>query len=125
MQCQEPDSKILRRLDEWKEKDGSFSTFVELYSQLLRLQAEVKSAAPVSKLNLPGAVIADRLKRGVSLLTFDDLVLHWTRVQNLFQAVTTVIIEHSVATLQEGESLREVASDIPLLQQTARAWYDH
>ena len=120
----ETNSKILNRLEEWKQREGQLPVFVKLYEQILRVQAGAKSGMAIPKVALAEEVITDRIGRGVPLLTFDDLSLDWSLLQNLFQAVTTVIVEADEAVSREEESLREVAFSLSLLQQATKAWFE-
>ena len=56
------------------------------------------------------------------LLEWNTLSLDWSAFQNLFLAVATVASQHYKAA--DFESLREIASDLSLLQEITRTWYE-
>ena len=117
------DTEILHKLEEWRQKDGSLPQFVELYEQLLRLQIEVKSAAAVPEPALSPQTAANRLRQGLPLLEFDDLLLDWNLVQSQFYAILDTITSHLTEEVEEVQSLRQLAANIPLLQQVTSNWY--
>jgi len=117
------DSQILQRLGEWRQRDGSLPQFLELYSQLLHFQVGVKSRISVPESNLSEETIFSQLKQGLPLLKFDDLLLDWTLVQNQFRRVIDILAEYVSEEMGEAQKLRDLTSDIYLLQQVVRDWY--
>lgn len=117
------DETILQRLGEWRQKEGSLPQFVELYEQLLRLQAGVKSGITLPEPALSSETAAGRLRQGLPLLEFGDLSLDWDMVQGHLLAIVDAIAGHAEGRGEEVRSLRNLASDVPLLQQVAGDWY--
>jgi FdhE protein len=117
------DNQILQRLGEWKQKDGTLPQFIELYSQLLSLQIGVKSRLAIPKPGPADKTIADQLKQGLPLLRFGDLSLDWSLVQEQLRAVIAVLTEHLTPELGNAKGLRNLTSDMPLLQQAVKDWY--
>lgn len=117
------DNEILQRLGEWKQKDGSLPQFIELYRQLLHLQTSVRSGITVPEPNLTEETILGQLRQGLPLLKFDDLSLGWNLVQEQFRRVIDTIAEYVVKEVGDVQGLRNLVSNIPLLQQVARDWY--
>lgn len=117
------DTEILRKLGEWKQKDGTLPQLIELYAQLLRLQVEVKSGLAVPEPHLTQEAAAGQLRQGLPLLGFDDLSIDWTLLQKHFHAVIDTLAEHVTEELGDAQPLRNIASNTPLVQQVVRDWY--
>ena len=109
----EIDSKVLSKLDAW-EKDSPPGP-IALYIRLMRIQIEAKSQITVQKSQLSPDIIAERMSLPAPLLTFDDLVLDWSKMENLFREALLVISEYFDSV--------DPQSDIPL-EDIARAWYE-
>ncbi len=109
----EIDSKVLSKLDAW-EKDSPPGP-IELYIRLMRIQIEAKLQITVQKSQLSPDIIAERKSLHVPLLTFGDLDLDWSKMENLFREALLAISEYFDSV--------DPQSDIPL-EDTARAWYE-
>ncbi len=120
----EINSKILERLDEWQQSDGSLPEVVEFYKRLLHIQTNIEPHLYTPQPILPQAEVLDRLRQGIPLLEWQDLSLDWSTLQNLFQKVTDVAGEYYKAASGDFARLRDIASDISLLQAATKAWYD-
>ena len=120
----EVDGKILKRLEEWQQGGEALPEFVELYGQLLRLQVEVRARIPAPEPGLTQGEASDRLRQGMPLLEWHALFLDWSAFQDLFRAVVSATGEYYKATSEDVHSLRDIARDIPLLQEVTKAWYE-
>jgi len=120
----EINSKILQRLDEWQQNEGSLPEFVEFYKRLLGIQTDVKAHVSTPQPSLSQAEVIDRLRQGIPLLEWQALSLDWSALQNLFHRVATVAGEYYKAASGDFERLRDIASDISILQEATRAWYE-
>lgn len=117
----EINDKILERLEEWQQKEGSFPEILEFYRELLRIQVRARASIPSPQPEQTTTEIGVQVRKGIPLLKWDALSVDWPIFQDLFQAVVTTISEH---TDSASASLREIASDTSLLQEAARAWYE-
>ena len=107
------DSEILNKLDQWFKKE--LPAPIELYLRLTRLQIENKSGIKLPEVLPSPEVISERMSNGVPLLTFDDLVLDWNKIEDLINKAFAVISEYSSpAALSDDISLKELAEK----------WYD-
>lgn len=113
--------KILERLEEWQQKEGSLPEIVGFYRDLLRIQAGARIRATAAQPGVSKAEIAARMQQGIPLLKWDALSIDWPVFQDLFRAAVTAVSEH---TCSPSESLRDIASEISLLQEVTRAWYE-
>ena len=117
------DSKILQRLEEWAQRNGSLPPVIETYEKLLRLQSEARSRLIVQQPDLTKEAALSQLSQGIPLLKFEELPLDWPTVQNLFRAVALILTEHNSDNRRDTKALGNIASDTSLLQQSARDWY--
>ena len=120
----EINSKILERLDKWQQSEGSLPEVVEFYKRLLHIQTNIEPHLSTPQPILPQAEVLDRLRQGIPLLGWQDLSLDWSTLQNLFQKVIDVAGEYYKAASGDFAGLRDIASDISLLQAATKAWYD-
>lgn len=116
----EINNKILDKLQEWQQKEGSLPQFLELYKQLLLIQVEVKPNIPSNHHLLTKDEIDAMLIKGVPLLKWDALYIDWSAFQKLSQAAAASISEH-IEPAQKN--LKDIAFDIPSLQKAVKAWY--
>ena len=118
------DNEILERLDEWQQGEGSVPQFVEFYKRLLRIQTGVKAQLSAPRLTLSQDEVNNRLRQGIPLLEWEALSLDWPALQGLFREVAASAGEYYQAASGDFEKLRDIASDISLLQEATRAWYE-
>ena len=114
-------NKILEKLKELQQKEGSLPQFLELYRQLLIIQVEAMASVPLPKPLPTKADISATLKKGIPLLKWDALSIDWPAFQKLSQAAAAAIVEH---TKSAHQNLKDITSDIPSLQKAAKAWYE-
>jgi len=117
------DSQILQRLGEWKQREESLPQFVELYGRLLQFQVEVRALITVAEPDLSEETVFNQLRQGIPLLEFDDLLLDWTLVQDYFHKVIDILAEYVTEEMRDTRTLKDLASDVPVLQQVIRDWY--
>jgi len=118
----EEEEKILHRLEEWEQREGQLPQLVEVYRQLLLIQREARSGLAAPKLSSTDA-LRERLPQGVPLLSFQELALDWAQVANLVHEVADLVTEDSADAKNEVQALREIASNVALLQEVVRLWY--
>ncbi len=118
------DSKILRSLGEWEEKEGALPKPIELYRRLLCLQSEAESRIGVPRLDLSGEAISRRIECGSPLLEFDDLSIDWSLLRDIFQDVTAVVVSYSDVLGETPGSLGNFSSSLPLLKDVIKSWFE-
>lgn len=116
-------SKILEKLGEWAQGEGSLPQIIEAYGKLLRLQVEARSRIAVLQPDLTEVTIASRLKQGTPVVEFEDLSLDWLLVQDLFRAVAQILAEYTSRDTSDATALGSIASNISTLKQAIRDWY--
>ena len=117
----EIDNRVLEKLGDWQEKEGSLPEILEFYRDLLRIQVEAREVIPSAQPRVTKTEVNVQIRKGTPLLKWDALSVDWPTFQNVFQAAIAVIDEH---TTSECESLRKAASDMALLEEATRAWYE-
>ena len=117
----EVDSRVLEKLGDRQEKEGSLPEILEFYRALLRIQVEARAAISTAQPRLTKTKVSVQIRKGIPLLKWDALSADWPTFQNLFQAAIAAIDEH---TTSECESLRKVVADTALLEEATRTWYE-
>jgi len=118
------DSKILKRLQEWEEKEGSLPKLLEFYQRLLGIQSGVKSPFDLAKLGLSEEAISNRRGHGSPLLSFDDLSIDWALLQSIFEEVTTLFTDYTEIFGEIPENLKDVSPDPTILKEVTKAWFE-
>lgn len=120
----EIDNKILKRLEEWQQREGSLPAFAEFYNNLLHIQTDVQ-ANIFTPQHIPSqAEVNDRLRQGIPLLEGGALSIDWPALQNLVKTIARAASEYLKAASGDRETLEEIASNLLLLKELTRAWYD-
>ena len=96
---------------------------IEAYRQLLLIQREARIHIDAPKLSLTDT-IRERPSQGIPLLSFHELALDWTQVGNLVQEITGLVTEDSPDARDEVQALKNIASDVALLKEAVRVWYE-
>jgi formate dehydrogenase accessory protein FdhE len=117
----ETDHKIFRKLQSWQQEQSSLPPIMRLYIDLLRVQAEARASTPACQPVATEAEIKATIRQGIPLLNWNALSLDWNNFQNIYRKIVPVICESTDRTSQK---LKTLASDIPLLQEVTRAWYE-
>ena len=114
--------RILKRIEEWQQEEGSLPEVVELYKDLLRAQVEAAAYIPTPQPDATKAEIAAQIRQGVPVLKWNALPFDWSTFQNLFQKVAAIISEH---TGSPSDNLKAAAGYIAFLKEAAKAWYEN
>lgn len=122
------EAQIVQKLEEWKQQEGELPSLVDLYRELLAIQSKAKTELMASRQDLvdstiPQATIDERLAQGLPLLSLSDLSLDWEQVKAVFQEVVVTVAKYSPDLPREIDSLKNIASNLPLLQRTMGEWY--
>lgn len=116
------DSDILKRLEEWGRKGGCPPSFLDFYRRLLRIQSGAEERIGIPTPTLTDKAVRERLDRGVPLISFDELGLNWSLLQEVFAEVTAAFADSPELFGELPESPR--ASPRPALsREILQAWY--
>ena len=116
------DSGILKKLEELEKKEGTLPQGLEFYQKLLRVQSRFEPRIGVIKPNLSNETISERIDSGSPLVGFDELVLDWSLLQDIFTEVTGTFAQYPELFGSAPGSLME--SQPSLLEETAKAWFE-
>lgn len=116
-------TRIIRKLEEWEQKEGRLPSVVQLYRELLQIQAEAESRIKVEKPRLADELVRERLREGRFLLAFEDFSPDWDEVQTVFEQVAIWAAKDSEDSGAEVESLRNIARNRSLLREVAEVCY--
>jgi len=117
-------SNILRKLEEWKEKEEVDPKFIEFYQRLLRIQSRAEQRIGIPQLSLSSEAISERIEHGLPLIGFDELALDWSLLQDIFVEVTEAFATYPELFGEFPQSLKEPEPCPPLAKETAKAWFE-
>jgi FdhE protein len=118
-------TKILDKLGEWAQREGSLPSVFQAYEGLLRLQMEARGRISIPPTELTKEAAFSQLGQGIPLLSFDDLLpsLDWPLIQDLFRNAAGILVEHTGQETAAAAVLDDFASDRSLLEQACDDWY--
>lgn len=119
----EKDSDILKRLEEWGGKGECPPSFLDFYQRLFRIQSGVEQPIGILKPTLTEEAARERLERGVPLISFDELALDWSLIQDVFAQVTAAFADYPGLFGDLPENLRASAPRPILSAEIAKAWF--
>ena len=117
------DNEILKRLEEEGRKKGLSTRFLEFYQRLFRIQSRAEQRIGVAKPGLKREGINDRIEHGLPLIRFDELVLDWSLLKDIFAKVTATFAEYPEFFGEVPRSLKELSKPT-LLKEMAKAWFE-
>ena len=115
------DSKILKKLETWEEKEGPIPESLEFYGKLLHIQSTAKARIGVPEFSLSTEVISDRITTGRPLLEFSDISVDWSLFRDTFEEVSALLSSYSKVWGEVAANLKFSAS---FLEEAARAWFE-
>jgi FdhE protein len=118
------DKAIIQRLDGWSRSNTQWPTSIDTGIRLLRLSIEAQPRIGTPKPHLTRDAISSLLMQGRSILTFDDLGLDWSLLEELFRAAVRILIGESADSQENSKRLNQLAANTPLLRQVARDYYN-
>jgi transcription elongation factor Elf1 len=118
------DKAIIQRLDGWSRSNTQWPTSIDTGIRLLRLSIEAQPRIGTPKPHLTRDAISSLLMQGKSILTFDDLGLDWSLLEELFRAAVRILIGESAGGEENSQRLNQLAANTPLLRQVARDYYN-
>ena len=118
------DKAIIRRLDGWSQSNTQWPTSIDTGIRLLRLGIEAKPRIGTPRPHLTRDAISSLLMQGKPVLTFDDLGLDWSLLEELFRAAVRILIRESADSQENSKRLNQLAANTPLLRQVARDYYN-
>ena len=118
------DKAIIQRLDGWSRSNTQWATSIDTGIRLLRMGIEAQPRIGTPKPHLTRDAISSLLMQGKPILTFDDLGLDWSLLEELFRAAVRILIWESAGSQENSKRLNQLAANTPLLRQVARDYYN-
>lgn len=117
-------NEILKRLEEEGRKRGLSRRFLDFYRRLLDVQARAGQRIGAVKSTLKKNRIIERQQAGQPLISFDELTLDWSLVQDTFSEVTAAFADYADLFGELPPSVRQSGSRPFLPRDLARAWFE-
>ncbi len=115
---QKSDNEIIARLGEEGRKRELLPSFLEFYQRLLCIQSKVEQRIGVLKIALNSEAIRERIESGLPLITFAELTLDWSLLQDTVAEVIALFADFRDLYGEPPRSLRELS------KEAVRAWFE-
>jgi FdhE protein len=115
-------SKILKKLKEQEEEEGSLPLLLEFYRELLEIQAKARKRLGTPELPSREA-INKRVQAGQPLAGFDELALDWALARDVFVEVIAAFARYPQLLGKIPERLRKPEEGRLLTKKAVRAWF--
>ena len=115
---------ILRKLEEWRQKEEVNPELIEFYRKLLHIQSRAERRIGIPEPGLTSEASSERIEQGLPLIGFDDLALDWLLLQEIFVEVTDAFATYSELFGEFPESLKKPEPCPSLPEETAKAWFE-
>ena len=120
----EIDNNILERLGEWERKGGYPSSFLEFYRRLFQLQSRVEPQIGIPTPTLTEKAARERIEHGLPLISFDELALDWSLIQDVFAEVTAAFADYPGLFGDLPKSLKTSVPQPILTEEMVKAWFE-
>jgi formate dehydrogenase maturation protein FdhE len=117
------DKAIIQRLDGWDKSGVRFPQPINSQLRLLRLCIEAQLRISTPKPHLTRDAVSALLMQGKPTLTFGDLMLNWSLLEELFRAAIRILVVELPENQESNQRLNQLAANTPLLRQVARDYY--
>ncbi len=117
------DKAIIQRLDGWSRSNAQWPPSIDTGIRLLRLGLEAQPRIGTPKPHLTRDAVSSLLMQGKPILTFDDLQLGWSLLEELFRAAVPILIGGLADSKENSQHLNQLAGNTALLRQVARDYY--
>jgi len=111
------------KLEEEGKKKGLPPRLLEFYQKLLNIQS--RTARQIGKID-PGLnkkIINERLESGRPLITFDELIIDWTLLNDTFAGVVAIFTDYSDLFGEFPENLKKSKPGPSLSKRVVKAWF--
>ena len=115
------DNQILQKLEKWEEKEGTLPGSMEFYRRLLTIQTLARRRIGVPEICLSRETARDRLINGHPLLSFNELSVDWSLLQDIFTEVSTLLSSYSEVWAEIAGNRQFSTSR---LKENAAAWFE-
>ncbi len=116
--------KIIEKLEEEKKGKGSLPQLLEFYKNLLRIESRLGTKIAPPKPRITKKTIKSRLERGLPLLSFNDLALNLSLLQETFIEVSHLFAQYPTLFGTAIEKLKELDHGRVIATNTLKAWFN-
>ena len=118
------DGEILKRLEEWGKQGECSPRFLAFYQRLLGIQSRAEEHIGTPEPSLNRRALDERIERGLPLISFDELALDWSLLEDVFAEVVVTFASYPGLFGEVPKSLRKLESRAAPLREMAKAWFD-
>ena len=115
--------EILKRLEAEGKKGRLDPKFLEFYQRLLRAQSSFEQRIALRKSGLSNKAASERLEHGLPLVSFDELALDWSLLQEALNEVTAAFADFPELFGEIPQGLREL-SEAALIKEAVKTWFE-
>jgi formate dehydrogenase maturation protein FdhE len=116
-------SKILDKLAEKKQEEGSLPLLLEFYQKLVEVQSKAQKRIGTPKTGPSIQALRNRILKGLPLVSFDELDLDWTEIQAVFATVIKVFAGYPQLFGEIPDGLKTPQAGSLLSKKAAEAWF--
>lgn len=116
-------SKILKKLKEQEKEEGKLPLLLEFYRELLEIQSKTRKRFGTPEPVLSSEAISKKVRKGLPLVGFDELVLDWVLVRGVFTEVMAAFARYPQLFGEIPERLRKPAIGRLLTKKAVKAWF--
>jgi FdhE protein len=116
-------NRILQKISELEKEEGELPLLLELYRKLLQIQTRAQKRSGTPRLSLSSETIQKRMEKGLPLISFDELTLDWTQVQDTFARVAILFASYPQLFGPIPERLKKPEAGRLLTKQVVKAWF--
>jgi len=117
-------NKILKKLAEQKKEEGSLPLLLEFYSKLVEVQSKAQKRISTPKSGLSSDALQKRTRKGLPLVSFDELAFDWPLVQELFSKVIATFASYPQLFGDIPDRLKTPQAGRLLTKKAAKAWFN-
>ena len=117
------DNAILKKLDEQEKEEGTLPLLFNFYRNLLQTQSRAKKRIGTPKPALSSKTTSERIKSGLPLVSFDEIVLDWPLLRETFVEVVAAFAEYPELFGEVPEKLKKPGAGRLLTKKAVRAWF--
>jgi FdhE protein len=118
------DSKIIKKLEEQKKREGCLAPWLEFYYQLLVIQSATRAEGGTPAITFNKEAAGNRLGKGLPILQFADLAINWQTAQKAWQETVCLFKNHAEIVGEIPENLNGAGITADLLRKLAAGWFD-
>jgi len=113
----------IEKLEEEGRKKGLPPRLLEFYQKLFNIQSRTEQQIGKIDPGLKKEVINERLESGRPLITFNELVIDWTLLNDTFTKVTAIFADYPELFGELPENLRQSKTSQSLSKRVVKAWF--